>query len=115
MERTVGRRQRDRDFERRSSVRYPLNLELRYTVSGGLGPAETGTGRSIDLSRSGIRFTTDRRLSPGQRLEVYVDWPAQLYGSVRLQLVAGGVVVRTVGTEIAVRLERPEFRTRAAG
>lgn len=101
-------------MERRASVRYPLNLDVRYTVSQPSAPVEMGVGRSIDLSSSGLRFTTDRVLLPGQTLEVYIDWPAQLQGRVRLQLVAWGVVVRTNGTEIALRLERPEFRTRSA-
>ena len=49
-----------RDRDRRGSVRFPLKLELRYSVVGHRGPAENGSGRIIDMSTSGLCFTADR-------------------------------------------------------
>jgi hypothetical protein len=50
----------------------------------------------------------------GQNLDVSIDWPARLDDDVQLQVVVSGVVVRTTGAVIALRIERHEFRTRRA-
>jgi c-di-GMP-binding flagellar brake protein YcgR len=55
--------------DRRASVRVPVNLELRYSVVGHRRPVETGSGRTIDMSSSGLSFTADRPLSIGQKLD----------------------------------------------
>jgi hypothetical protein len=103
------------DPDRRGNVRYPLNLEVRYTVVGHRGPAENGSGRTIDMSISGLSFTADRPLSIGQRLDLSIEWPVLLDGGVQLQLVTSGVVVRSAGAVLALRIARPEFRTKRAG
>jgi hypothetical protein len=99
----------------RAGVRFPVSLEIRYSVAGRRGPVETGSGRTIDMSSSGVAFTADRPLLVGQRLDVSIDWPARLDEDVQLQVVVSGVVVRTSGAVIALRIERHEFRTRRAG
>ena len=101
--------------ERRTSVRFPLNLEVRYSVAGRRGPDEQGSGRTIDMSSSGLSFTADRPLSIGQKLDLSIDWPVLLDGDVQLQLVSSGGVVRTTRAVTALRIERHEFRTRRAG
>ena len=100
--------------DRRSSVRFPLNLEVRYSVAGCRGPVENGSGQTIDVSSSGLSFTADRPLPIGQKLDLSIDWPFWLDGD-QLQLVASGVVVRTTGVVTALRIERYELRTRRAG
>jgi len=101
--------------ERRASVRFPLNLEVRYNVAGCRGPDESGSGRTIDMSSSGLSLTADRPLSIGQKLDLSIDWPVLLDGAVQLQLVLSGVVVRTTRAVTALRIERHEFRTRRVG
>ncbi len=101
--------------ERRASVRFALTLEVRYAFQGPLGPVETGSGRTIDLSSSGLSFTADKPLETGQKLDVSIDWPALLDGGVKLQLIVSGVVVRTDGTTTALQIRRHEFRTRRVG
>jgi hypothetical protein len=101
--------------DRRSSVRVSVNLEVRYSVAGRRGTVEAGSGRTIDMSSSGLSFTADRPLLVGQKLDVSIDWPARLDGDVQLQLVVSGVVVRSSGAVTALRIERHEFRTRRAG
>jgi hypothetical protein len=101
--------------ERRACRRYPLALEVRYTQSHRGGLPETGSGRIIDLSSSGLRFTAERPLLAGLRLDVSIDWPVLLDGGVQLQLIATGVVVWTNGTETALRIHRHEFRTGRVG
>ena len=59
--------------ERRANTRFPVTLELRYTASGSHPPLKIGTGRTIDLSGSGLRFTADTPLLTGQNIQVYID------------------------------------------
>ena len=82
---------------------------------GRRGPDQDGSGLTINVSSSGLSFTSDRPLSIGQRLDLSVDWPVRLRGDIQLQLVLSGVVVRTTGVVTALRIERHEFRTRRAG
>ena len=99
----------------RSSVRVPMDLEVRYRVVRRRRPVENGSGRTIDMSISGLSFTADRPLSIGQRLDLSIEWPVVLDGGVQLQLVTSGVIVRSAGAVIALRTGRPEFKTRRAG
>jgi hypothetical protein len=101
--------------DRRARVRFPLNLEVRYGIAGRRGPVETGSGRTIDISSSGLSFSADKPLSIGQKLDLSIDWPARLDEDVQLQVVVSGVVVRSSGAVAAIRIERHEFRTRRAG
>jgi hypothetical protein len=103
------------DAERRRGIRFPMDMDVRYSVVGNRRPAEIGSGRTIDMSSSGLSFTADTPLSIGQGLEVSIDWPVLLDGGVQLQIVASGVVVRTTGAVTAIRIERHDFRTRRAG
>jgi hypothetical protein len=114
MERAV-RLRKEPSAERRASVRFPLTLEVRYTVSRRRPPKETGSGSTIDLSSSGLSFTADKPLMIGQKLHLSIDWPVPLDGGIRLQLIMSGVVVRTNGTATALQIHRHEFRTRRAG
>jgi CheY-like chemotaxis protein len=106
---------KDASAERRASTRFPLTLEVRFAVSERRGLVETGSGRTIDLSSSGLSFIADRPMLTGQKLVVAIDWPAQFDGGVRIQLIISGVVVRTNGTATALEIRRHEFRTRRVG
>src|ERR1035438_42707 len=106
---------RDVSPERRAGTRFPLGLEVRYTVLGRRATQKTGFGRTIDLSSSGLSFTTNQPLLPGQKLDVSIEWPVLLDGAIKLQLVISGVVVRADTTLIALRIKRHEFRTRRVG
>lgn len=106
---------KDPSAERRASTRFPLILDVRYAVWDRRAPVETGSGRTIDLSSAGLKFTADRPLLKGQKLDVFVDWPVLLDGGVQLQLIMSGMVVRTYGTTTALEIHRHEFRTRRVG
>lgn len=101
--------------DRRASVRYPLCLDLRYTVIHPYQGSPAGSGRVVDLSSSGLRFIADRPLGAGLKVELAVSWPLLLNGGVQLQLVASGTVVWANGTIAALQIEHHEFRTRGAG
>ena len=98
------------DNERRQGIRYPVALDVRYGVACGCERTVTGSGRTVDFSRSGLHFLADRPLPPGTSVELWVDWPSMLEGGVRLQLVARATVVWSAGLETGVRLRWSEFR-----
>ena len=101
--------------ERRAGTRFALNLNVSYNVVDRRAIVRTGSGRTIDLSSSGLSFTTGQPPLPGQKLEMSIDWPVLLDGAIRLQLVMSGIVVRTTNAATALRINRHEFRTRRAG
>lgn len=63
------------------------------------------------MSSSGILFTIEGTLSPGRRLELSVNWPAQLNNQCPLKLVARGKVVRSEPGKAAIEIQQYEFRT----
>jgi hypothetical protein len=92
-----------------------VGLEVRYSVVGHRRPVQNGSGRTIDISNSGLSFNADRPLSIGQKLDVAIDWSVLLEGDVQLQIVASGMVVRSTEGVTAIRIERLDFRTQGAG
>ena len=102
------------ETERRASTRFPVNLEVRYTTWRRRTPVNMGTGRTVDVSSSGLSFIGDRPLLTGQKIQLYIDWPVLLNEQVTLQLVIWGVVVRTDGPKSAIKIQQHDFRTRSA-
>jgi hypothetical protein len=100
--------------EQRRATRYSLELELTYSVVYRGRTADTGCGRSIDWSSSGLRFVAERPIGPGQTVELAARWPLALDNGVPLNLVVCGTTVRMSEREIGVRIIRYEFRTRAS-
>jgi len=96
--------------ERRTAVRFPIEQEVRYKVFN-RNTIELGSGRTINMSSNGMLFTTERTLSPGERLEVAVNWPAHLDNRCPLKLVTTGRIVRSDNGRAALSIERYEFRT----
>jgi hypothetical protein len=96
--------------ERRTNVRFPITLSLRYWSPR---PMETahGNGKSVNLSSNGVLFVSEHEFVEGDRLELALDWPATLAGAVPLQLFLVGKVVRADGRQIAVAIHHHEFRT----
>ena len=103
----------DPAVERRTSRRFPIEQEVFYkTLDHKAAVPECGTGRTVDISSGGILFATQQRLRSGKRVEVSVNWPAQLEGGCPLKFVAVGRVVRVEDTRAAMSIEQYEFRTR---
>jgi hypothetical protein len=110
-----GQGRESQTSERRTRARYALALELSYAVLDLIRHGETGTGMTIDISSSALRFMAARPLTVGRQLEVSVRWPLLLHGAIPLQLVATGVVIRTSGRETVMQLEKHAFKTRGTG
>ena len=100
--------------DRRAGDRYPIEREVRYKVLSKKDADEGGMGTTINMSSSGVLFTTEHLLIPGKRLELAISWPAQLNGKCALKLVAKGRVVRYEEGRAAIQIQQYEFRTKGA-
>src|ERR1700730_10825961 len=101
-------------MENRKTDRFPIESEVRYKLMEVARVAQTAQGRTVNISSGGILFTTKSYLPLGERAELSVDWPAQLNEHCGLKLVAIGKIVRASGDTAAIRIEKYDFRTRAA-
>jgi hypothetical protein len=99
--------------DRRNSTRFPLRLSVRYRLIGP-EPPEWNVTESLNISSTGILFTTEAAVKPGQGIEAFVTWPAALDRRVPLKLALKGPAVRCIGNLTAMRFERYEFKTRSA-
>ena len=103
----------DPRVERRSSQRFPIEQEVIYrSLDHRAVSPESGTGKTIDMSSGGVLFGTQQRLRSGKRVEISVNWPAQLDGGCPLKFVVVGRVVRAEERRAAITIEQHEFRTR---
>jgi PilZ domain-containing protein len=100
--------------DRRQSDRFELEREVRYRVLNKRGGEEAGEGNTVNISSSGVLFTSNHMLLPGRRLELAISWPAQLNNEVPLKLVARGRVVRFQEGFAAIEIQQYEFRTQSS-
>jgi hypothetical protein len=100
--------------ERRGSERMSISQPVHYRVLSRKDPETAASGKTLNMSSSGVLFTTAQPLLPGRRVELAIDWPAQLDNKCPLKLVARGRVVRFDGDRAALEILQHEFRTRSA-
>src|SRR5580704_17895251 len=84
--------------ERRSKVRYPLDLSVRFR-SFPKGSLLFGVGRTVDLSSGGVWIVSQEAVSQeeigmGALIEMSMEWPSLLDGRISMQFFAIGRVVR---------------------
>lgn len=101
--------------DRRTADRFPIEREVRYKVLSKRSNEEAGLGKTINMSSSGVLFTSEHFLLPGKRVEVAISWPAQLNNKTALKLVARGRVVRCDNGKAALEIQQYEFRTQGSG
>lgn len=101
--------------ERRSGDRFPIERDVKYKILGSQkNIIQIGLGKSLNISSSGVLFTTESILPAGQRVELAVSWPALLNDVLPLKLVARGRLVRSQGRQAAMAIDRYEFKTRGS-
>jgi c-di-GMP-binding flagellar brake protein YcgR len=103
-------------LERRQSIRVPIERPLRYTAHlGSHREILVGTGKTIDISRTGMLFTSEHELPTGTHVEIDIEWMNHIepLGLDRLTLLMiGGFVVRHSNENVALQIEHFEFRSR---
>lgn len=97
--------------ERRAADRFPIAREVRYKVLNKKNADEIGAGQTVNMSSTGVYFTTEHILLPGRRLELAISWPAQLNNQTALKLVARGRIIRYDEGRAAMEIQQYEFRT----
>ena len=100
--------------ERRSKRRFQIEQEVRYKMLYGQRIAETGAGRTINISSGGVWFTTENMLTIGMPVELSMNWPVLLNDSCPMKLMIYGCVIRSNEEGAAVAIERYEFRTQGS-
>jgi len=114
--RRVSSTRKDSTQERRGSRRFPVASQVRYRIIGSGLPTPYFRGTVVNMSSTGILFTTERVLLNDQLVEIEMDWPVKLQDSVPLKLVILGRIVRTQSgpsPSAGLRIARHEFRTAA--
>ena len=99
--------------ERRRSSRFPIEREVRYKTLNQRTEILAGSGKTLNISSSGVLFTSDHDLPVGTRLEVSISWPAQLNEKCLLNLVARGRITRHHRGQLALQIQQYEFRTQS--
>jgi len=97
--------------ERRVKRRFQIEQDVRYKMLYGQRIAETGTGKTANISSGGLWFTTETMLATGMPVEVSMTWPVLLNDSCPMKLMIYGCVIRSNEKGAAVAIERYEFRT----
>jgi hypothetical protein len=97
--------------ERRQDHRYDIELELHWKLIRRKRVVDSGVGRTLDLSSSGVLFDATRSLAHGFNVELSVSWPVLLHNVAPMQLLITGKIVRVEGSRAAIRCIQHEFRT----
>jgi PilZ domain len=98
------------NIERRLKARYPIELAVCYQpVDDAQGTV--GTGRSLNMSSSGLLVSCQARFAAGTPMKVTLEWPSLLDGTTPLQLVTVGRVARSDEASFAMTFEHYQFRT----
>jgi hypothetical protein len=102
----------DNQPDRRSAKRMSIERDVQYRLINRLDGECEGNGQTLNMSSSGVLFTTSEPLLPGRRMELAISWPAHLDNKCALKLVARGRVVRFEGSSAALEIMQHEFRTK---
>ena len=102
------------DRERRIKRRFQIDQEVKYKMLYGQRIAETGVGRTLNISSGGVWFSTETMLTSGMPVELSMNWPVLLNDSCPMKLMIYGCVVRSNERGAAVAIERYEFRTQGS-
>jgi len=109
---TAQQRNALRVGDRRSERRYPITADLEYRLICGYQVMQTGIGRTVNLSKSGILFESEIMLPAGTEMEVSIAWPARLRDTVALNLCVSGQVAWSQDKRHALTILRHEFCVR---
>jgi len=98
-------------FERRLHQRYPITLDVEYKVPGGNDVRLMGFGRTVNISSRGVLLEISDRLPNRCPIQVSINWPFFLGGSIPLKLLLYGEIVRVAGNTIAAKVTGHTFHT----
>jgi hypothetical protein len=88
---------------------FPIELGVGYRCVKSNRLSSVGVGKTIEISRHEVDFTTQHSLNPGERIRLSVDWPAMLGNTCPMKLEICGRVVRSEPGRAAIQIARYEF------
>ncbi len=101
---------RDDDWDRRSRRRFRIQQDVQYERLRGLRVLDAGTGKTLDMSSTALRFTTAIPLRPGDKVKVAMNWPVLLDATCHLKMVIHGWVLRSDTGTATVTIGHYELR-----
>jgi PilZ domain len=84
-----------RNADRRLSRRYSMRIPIRFRYAEDVSETEGYTGELLNISRTGLFFTTKIPLLLGTTLQLALRVPRELTGSAKSVVQCIGSVVRT--------------------
>jgi len=98
-------------MERRQSTRFPIERELQYRTLYRRLKILSGSGKTLNISSTGILFTSDHELRIGTSLEMRIEWPIELNEKrLPMLLVVRGRVTREHDKGVfALQIRQYEF------
>ena len=100
--------------ERRSKIRYPLDLGMRFgpVFGSSLVP---GVGRTLNMSSGGVlvffEHVSLHEIGAGVNLQMSIEWPFLLDNRIPLQFFAVGRILRRGASTFVATFDRHQFRT----
>ena len=107
------RRQVVKSDPRRGKIRYPIRMNLRYSLFRMKRLLKAGAGTTVNISSSGILFEAEESLPPGYIVHLAVGWPRTIDDRVGLVLRIIGRTIRTQGRCTAAVILNREFHVRS--
>ena len=101
----------EQNKDRRLGRRFPMERQIQFKSQRSKS-ALIGSGTTVNMSRRGVLFATDRSLPEGEPVMLEVGWPVLLDAAVPSKLVTCGRVVWCENSHTTVRFDKWEFRTR---
>ena len=96
--------------DRRAHRRYPVSVNVNYTVVLPGGRVQTGSGVTLNLSEKGILFQAETVVPAKARIEFSIPWPMGSEDEVQLELHGRGETTRVDGERVAVRVKSSLFQ-----
>jgi hypothetical protein len=98
------------DVEHRLHRRYPIKLELRYTLVKGSRIEQSGQGATLNMSSGGVLFESQHDCLAAGLIELTIAWLT--LPDKTLNLMMRGHIVRKLGNLVAVKVDKHEFDAR---
>jgi hypothetical protein len=92
------------DRERRTGIRVTITCPSRYQT-----PTKIGVGHTIDISITGIAFTTESLLAGNTEVTLRVKWPIRLESGLPVELNAVGKLARAEPMKAAMQIDSMNF------
>lgn len=94
---------------RRGANRYDVSAPLRYRAPEAHLPSGWKSGRTLDMSATGLRIEIPETVVVGTRLELVMDWTGLYHGRPGVRLFLTCLVVRIGSRSTALRIVAHQF------